>query len=348
MATAWFIIVAGMVTAYVVLDGFDFGAGILHPFVAHDEPERRVVFAAIGPVWDGNEVWLIAAGGIVFFAFPRAYAAGFSGFYLPLMFVLWFLIVRGVAIEFRSKEQHPLWRSFWDALFFGSSAAMAFVLGVALGNVIRGVPLDQSGYFTGPLFTDFTTGPDPGVLDWYTCSIGVFAVAALAEHGALYLAWKTSGAVQECSRRMAERLWPVCTVLGVLSTLTTFIVQPMIPESFAARPLCWALAVLVVLALPAMYVAHRRHWELLAFLGSAMFMAGLLGVTAAAAYPFLLFSTHGPALSVTIDNAAANPHTLQVGLVFWCIAMVLAVAYFAFLYGSFRGKVGPDSDIYTH
>src|SRR5438874_52908 len=151
MELVWFTIVSLMLTTYVVLDGFDFGAGILHLLVARTDDERRTVLAAIGPVWDGNEVWLIASGGVLFFSFPRAYAAGFSGFYMPLVMVLWLLILRGLSIEFRSKEANPLWRSFWDGTFWFSSSLMAIVLGAALGNVIRGVPLDQNGYFSAPL-----------------------------------------------------------------------------------------------------------------------------------------------------------------------------------------------------
>jgi cytochrome bd ubiquinol oxidase subunit II len=348
MATAWFVIIVLMLTTYVVLDGFDFGAGILHPFVARTDSERRVVFSAIGPLWDGNEVWLITSGGIIFFAFPHAYAAGFSGFYLPLMFALWLLIARGIAIEFRSKEEHPLWHSFWDALFFGASAGMAFVLGVALANVIRGVPLDANGYFGGPLFTDFRTGPNPGVLDWYTTCIGLFAVAVLANHGALYLTWKTAGEVQERSRRLAQRIWPVSACLGIASTAATFVVQPIIPTNFIARPLCWVLAALVLIALPAISVAHRRRRELMAFLSSSLFIAALLGVTGAAGYPYLLFSTHATVPSITIANAAAGPKTLYAGFLFWSVSIVLAIGYFVYLFLSFAGKVRDDDRRYSH
>src|SRR5579871_642333 len=155
MEAIWFGILAVMVATYVVLDGFDFGAGILHLFLAKTNDERRTVLSAIGPFWDGNEVWLLAGGGVLVFAFPRAYAAGFSGFYLPLMMVLWLLIFRGIAIEFRPLENNNLWRSFWDGLFALASTLMAVVLGAALGNVIRGVPLNADGYFSGPLFSDF-------------------------------------------------------------------------------------------------------------------------------------------------------------------------------------------------
>jgi cytochrome d ubiquinol oxidase subunit II len=181
MAALWFAIVSVMLAVYVVLDGFDFGAGILHLFVARNDSERRTVLAAIGPVWNGNEVWLLASGGVLVFAFPRVYAVGFSGFYLPLMMALWLLILRGVSIEFRSLEQNSLWRSFWDGVFWFSSLLTAVILGAALGNVIRGVPIGSQGFFYGPLFTNFMpAGPHPGVLDWYTVLIGIFALVTLA------------------------------------------------------------------------------------------------------------------------------------------------------------------------
>src|SRR5438128_4154109 len=166
--TIWFVIIAGMLCVYVVLDGFDIGAGILHLLVARNDEERRTVLASIEPVWDGNEVWLIGSAGMLLYAFPRAYSAGFSGFYMPLMMALWLIILRGLSIPFRSQQSSPLWRSFWDGAFAFSSVLMAIVLGAALGNVVRGVPLDATGFFAGPLFTNFLPGRHPGVLDWYT------------------------------------------------------------------------------------------------------------------------------------------------------------------------------------
>src|SRR5216684_2776245 len=166
MEMVWFAIVSAMLAVYVVLDGFDFGVGILHGFVAKNDVERRTVLAAIAPVWDGNEVWLVAAAGVLFLAFPRVYSAAFSGFYLALMIVLWLLILRGIAIESRSRQENPLWREFWDTTFALASALLAIVLGTALRNVIRGVPLDETGVFFVPLFTDFEPGTQPGVFDW--------------------------------------------------------------------------------------------------------------------------------------------------------------------------------------
>jgi cytochrome d ubiquinol oxidase subunit II len=165
MEALWFALVSLMLAVYAVLDGFDFGAGVLHRFVARTDEERRTVLAAIGPVWDGNEVWLVAAAGVLFMAFPRAYAAAFSGFYMALMMVLWLLILRGVAIESRSHEENPLWREFWDTIFSFASILLAVVLGTSLGNVVRGVPLDGTGFFAMPLFTDFRPGRQPGVFD---------------------------------------------------------------------------------------------------------------------------------------------------------------------------------------
>src|SRR4051794_38199332 len=166
MEAVWFAVVSGMLAVYSVLDGFDFGAGIVHRLVARTDEERRTVLAAIGPYWDGNEVWLIAAGGVLFMAFPRVYASAFSGFYMPLMLVLWLLIFRGVSIEFRSHAEGPLACEFWDTVFAVSSSLLAVVLGASLGNVVRGVPVEATGDFAVPLFTDFRPGRRPGVFDW--------------------------------------------------------------------------------------------------------------------------------------------------------------------------------------
>ena len=186
MHAAWFAALALMLTAYAVLDGFDFGAGIVHLFVARTDAERRTVLGAIGPLWDGNEVWLIASGGVLFFAFPRAYAAAFSGLYLALMLVLWLLILRGISIEFRSQVAHPLWHAAWDATFAGSSAAMAIVLGVAIGNVVRGVPIDKAGYFEQDLFAAMDA-VHPGAIDPFTAVFGLLGLATFGAHGATFL-----------------------------------------------------------------------------------------------------------------------------------------------------------------
>src|SRR5438046_3785862 len=196
MGFIWFWVVAIMIVAYVVLDGFDLGVGILHPFLARTDEDKQLMLRAIGTVWDGNEVWLLASGGTLYFAFPLLYASAFSGFYLALMIVLWLLIMRGASIELRMQMEIGVWRSFFDGLFFISSALLAIFFGAALANVIRGVPLAADGYFFLPLWTDWRVGPRPGILDWYTVIGGVVALIALALHGSLYLAVKTEGALQ--------------------------------------------------------------------------------------------------------------------------------------------------------
>src|SRR6516165_11286939 len=206
METIWFIIVSVMIAAYVVLDGFDLGAGIIYLIVGKTSDERRKILRSIGPVWDGNEVWLLAAGGTLYFAYPQLYASAFSGFYLPLMMVLWLLMLRGVGIELRSHMSHPVWQGFFDVIFSLSSVLLAIFFGAALGNVIRGVPLDADGYFFEPLWTNFQLGPHPGILDWYTVVCAVVALLTLVVHGSLYLATKTEGDLNTRARKVASTL----------------------------------------------------------------------------------------------------------------------------------------------
>src|SRR5574337_48605 len=203
METLWFIIVAVILAAYVVLDGFDIGAGAIYLAAARTNEERRKVLRAIGPVWDGNEVWLLAAGGTLYFAFPQLYASSFSGFYLPLMMVLWLLMLRAIGIEFRVHVDNPVWQGFFDVVFSLSSILLAIFFGAALGNVIRGVPLDASGYFFEPLWTNFKLGPVTGILDWYTVMAGVIALVTLTAHGAYYVAIKTDEDLGRRARAIA-------------------------------------------------------------------------------------------------------------------------------------------------
>jgi cytochrome d ubiquinol oxidase subunit II len=336
---AWFALIGFMLTVYVVLDGFDFGAGILHLFVAKTDEERRTVFAAIGPFWDGNEVWLVAAGGVLVFAFPRVYSAALSGFYMPLTILLWVLILRGISIEFRSHEQNPLWRAFWDATFAFASLVIVLVLGAALGNLIRGVPLDRTGYFRAALFTNFLTQPNSGALDWYTLSVGAFAVAVLAGHGALYLWWKTDGPVAQRSERIARRCWAAIGILAILVTLATAWVRPALFESLRQRVWTWPLLVVAVGGVAMVFRSIVRGRELHAFLGSCAFIAGMLAITAAEMFPTILPSTVDPAYSLTIANAANGRRGLWIGLAWWIPSMLLAVGYFVYLFRSFRGKL---------
>lgn len=334
-----------MIVAYVVLDGFDFGAGIVHLFVAKTDAERRTVLAVIGPVWNGNEVWLVAAGGVLVFAFPAAYAAAFSGFYLPLTLVLWLLIGRGVAIELRSHHSSPLWRAFWDAVFALSSGAMALVLGVVLGNLLRGVPL-AGGMFRVPFFTDFLPGPDAGALDWYTVLVGCFAAVVLAAHGALLLAWKTEGALLERSARLAHLLWSTAAAGIVPVTYATAAVAPEIYARLRQRPLAWPLPLCILASLVVLFAAIRTGRDRRAFLASSAFIASMLAATAVGLYPDLLKSTAGEAYGLTVQNAAGGREGLSVGLMWFVPALALAVAYTAYAYRSVRGKVDARGEEY--
>jgi len=346
MEAALFAMVAGMLAVYVVLDGFDFGVGILHRLVASTDDERRTVLAAIGPVWDGNEVWLVAAAGVLFMGFPRVYSAAFSGFYMALMIVLWLLIGRGIAIESRSHQDNPLWREFWDTVFSLSSALLAIVLGTALGNLVRGVPLDSTGFFAIPLFTDFRPGVQAGIFDWYTTLVGLFTLCVLAGHGALYLVWKTTGPVQVRSAALARKIWLAVLPLWVVVTLATGWIQPEMYTNLLARPWCLAFVLLMVGGLCGVFLSLSRRGELSAFLSSSSFLLGLMATMMAGIYPNWLRSTLDPAYSLTAANAAVQSYALQVGLVWWSIGMALAGGYFVYLYRSVRGKV--DSGANAH
>ncbi len=339
MATTWFILLAFMLTVYVVLDGFDLGAGILHLFVARTDEERRRVIASIGPVWDGNEVWLIAAGGLLVFAFPRVYAAAFSGFYLPLMIVLWLLVLRGVGIELRSHDDNPLWRQFFDGVFALSSALLALVLGISLGNVLRGVPIDDSGFFAGSLFTNFGLGGGHGAIDWYTLSVGLFALATLTAHGAMYLRWKTDGEVNARSTRLARGAWIAVVALTIIVTIETGFVHPGLLGNLVARPVLWILPIEIVAAMVVVFVSLARGWERRGFIASSLAIAGLLALTAGALYPLILRSTLDPRFSLDVASAANDRKGLAIGLAWWVPAIVLAIGYFTYLFRSFRGKV---------
>ena len=339
METIWFGLVAVMIALYVVLDGFDLGAGIVHLLVARNDMERRTVLGSIGPVWNGNEVWLIAGGGTLYFAFPALYASSVSGFYLPLMIVLWLLILRGIAIEFRNHIQSLVWQPLWDAVFAGASGLLAIFFGAALGNVIRGVPLDRSGEFFLPLWTDFTAGKESGILDWYTLLVAVAAFLALTVHGALWVALKTEGDVEQRARRVAKRVWWGLAVWVVAITLCSFHVQPHLKESFAAHPWGYIFPMVALVGLIGMRFPGGRRDGIEAFLCSCLFLVAMLTSAAFGLYPFVLPSNGDPALSLTVINTAAAPYGLRIGLIWFIPGMLLTASYFVYTYRSFAGKV---------
>jgi cytochrome d ubiquinol oxidase subunit II len=344
METVWFLLVAFILVGYVVLDGFDLGAGIVNLFVANDSYERQLVMRSVGPVWDGNEVWLLAAGGSLFFAFPPVYAVSFSGFYLPLMMVLWLLILRGIGIELRSHVDDPLWWSACEFVFSFSSFLLALFFGVAIGNVVRGVPIGPDGYFFEPLWTDFAPYGQTGILDWYTLVTGLVGVAALTVHGANYVALKTDGQIQIRSRRASFVGSFALLVLTAVSLLATLYIRPALIDNFARYPLGWALPVMVAVSFAAMFYFRIGGRDRAAFLSSATYLVSMLGGAAFALYPMLLPASSDPALSLTIYNSKTGQYSMTVGLIWWLVGMLIAIGYFVFLYRSFSGKVTLERD----
>jgi len=339
METLWFVLVGFMIVGYVVLDGFDLGAGAVYFIAAKTDVQRRMILNAIGPVWDGNEVWLLAAGGTLYFAFPMLYASSFSGFYLPLMMVLWLLILRGIGIELRSHGENPMWRAFFDVVFGGSSTLLAIFFGAALGNVIRGVPLNGEHYFFEPLWTDFTVSSNPGILDWYTVLTGLMALATLASHGALYVATKTEGDLMSRARHIASMLWWAVAALTIIGLAATLKVRPQVLDNYRNNFAGLLFPLLVAGSLLGMRLFRAKQNDKAAFICSCLYIAGMLGGVAYAMYPVLLPATTDPAYAITVYNAAAASYGLKVGIVWWSIGMAIAVSYFIFVYKTFKGKV---------
>ena len=338
MASLWFWIVAAMIATYVVLDGFDLGAGAIYLIAAKTNDERRRVLRAVGPVWDGNEVWLLAAGGTLYFAFPRLYASSFSGFYLPLTIVLWLLILRGIGIEFRAHIGSRIWQDFFDVIFSVSSILLAVFFGAALGNVVRGVPLDATGYFFEPLWTNFKPGAQTGILDWYTALIGAVALVTLAAHGSYYVALKTDGDLGRRARGFALLCWPLQFFLTFSVLVATYFIRPEIMENYGKHKVGILVPTVVVASLAVMLWANPKGKEKLAFVASSLYITGMLVGAAFALYPVVL-PARDHQYDLTIYNTAAASHGLSVGLVWWTFAAMLAVAYFVFVYRRFGGKV---------
>jgi cytochrome d ubiquinol oxidase subunit II len=343
MGTLWFCLVAGMIATYVLLDGFDLGVGAIHFLVAKTTEERQQVIATIGPVWDGNEVWLIAAGGTLYFAFPSLYASAFSGFYLPLMIVLWLLILRGTSIEFRNHVGSNVWMPLWDFLFCATSLLLAVFYGAALGNVVRGVPLDGSGYFFEPLWSNWRLGEVTGILDWYTVLVGLCAIAALGMHGALWLQMKTAGVVNDRAGLLAKRAWWGVVSLTAIVTLATLSVQPQVRMNLFVWPWGVVFPALAIGGLIGVRWNLARKNETNTFFASCAYLAGMLTSVVFGVYPMVL-PARDTAHSLTIQSAKAGANGLKVGLVWWTIGIILAAVYFSIVYTSFVGKAAAGSD----
>jgi cytochrome d ubiquinol oxidase subunit II len=326
MATVFFIVLAFMITTYVVLDGFDLGVGALHRVLGRSERERDEATGLIGPIWDGNEVWLIAGGGVLFLAFPKAYAAAFSGLYLGLILVLWLLIGRGLGIEMRHQIDNPLWRTACDTVFWLSSAALALVFGVALGNVIRGVPLGPDGYFHLTLFH---------ILNWYALLIGLFGLVVLSAHGANFLAWRATAPLAGRARSWARGLWWGELVLVLGCAGPTYSVRSEMITNFGDHPWRLVFPVLAMGALGAQFAWQAAGRWSRAFMASCAFIVGLLTTMAAGLHPYVLPAHEHRPYGLTVDNAATGHHALAIAIVWWSIGIVLAIGYFTVIYRLF-------------
>jgi cytochrome d ubiquinol oxidase subunit II len=328
--TVWFVLIGVLIAGYAVLDGFDLGVGVLHLF-ARAEDERRRHIAAIGPVWDGNEVWLLTGGGALFAAFPLVYATVFSGFYLALMLLLVALIARAVALEFRGAVGAPGWRRAWDWAFGLGSLVPALLFGVAVGNVLRGVELEAGARYTGTFL---------GLLNPYSLLVGLVSLALFVLHGALYLRLKTEGALADRLARWVMPLWVAFVVLYAAATVASVATAPHLFTVLPGRPLFWVFMAVLVGALAAIPLLNRAGRSRAAFLASAAMIVAMIGEGAVSLYPRLVPSRLGLDHSLTIYNASSTPRTLGVMLVIALIGMPLVIAYTAIIYRIFRGKVG--------
>ncbi len=334
--TVWFILIGILFTGYAILDGFDLGVGALHLLTKNDT-DRRIMINAIGPVWDGNEVWLVTGGGALFAAFPHVYATVFSGFYNAFILLLFVLIFRAVAIEFRSKRPGARWRQNWDVAFSVSSIIIALLMGVALGNIIRGVPLDAGHEYTGG-FMD--------MLNPYALLVGITTVALFMMHGALYAYMKTEGNLQSQIRGWINNSIIFFVIGYVSTTMATLIYYPHMVTNIKEHPVFFMLAILNMLAIANIprEVHHNRPFA--AFLSSVASMMALLSLFGIGMYPNIVFSSGNPENSLTIYNAASSPKTLGIMLTIALIGIPFVLAYTISIYYIFRGKVRLDSTSY--
>jgi cytochrome bd ubiquinol oxidase subunit II len=344
MIATWYAIVSLMLIIYVALDGRNFGAGMLHWFVARTPEERRQVIAAIGPLWSWHEVWLVGFGGTLLAVFPRLLASAFAGYYLALFLILWCLILRGVSLEAGGHINDRLWQGFWDFVFVFSNFLLAILFGAAAGNVARGVPLDAQGNFSMAFFTDFKPYRYVGLLDWYTVSVAIFAAVLLAAHGATYLVLKTEGPVHDRSAAYAKYLWAAVVPLFLAISVESWAVRPDVPAHAIYNPFCW-LGLLVIMASTVTLISGlSARREMRAFLASNFLIVGLLVTGGASIFPVMLYSTLAPENSLTAYAVASNQTALLLASIWWPVAFTLATTYFVFVSRLYVGKVSVKRD----
>ena len=344
MIATWYAVVSFMLIVYIVMDGRNFGAGMLHWFVAKTKEERRQVIAAIGPLWSWHEVWLVAFGGTLIAVFPKIMASAFSGYYLALFLILWCLLLRAMALEVGGHINDKMWQGFWDFVFVISSYLLAILFGAAGGNVARGVPLDDSGNFAMAFFTNFDVHGHVGLLDWYTVSIAIFSAVMLAGHGANYLTLKTEGPVHDRSVVLAHKLWMAVPPLLAIVSIESWYVRPELPGAMVTNPFVY-LGVLVILVSAAALVSGlKAKHEMRAFLGGNFLVIGMLATGGAAIFPVMLHSTLAPEDSMTCYNSAAGPGSLSMAAIWWPFAFILTCTYFVFISRHYYGKISVKRD----
>ncbi len=333
----WFVLLNVLLIGYAILDGFDLGVGILHPFVAKTDTERRLVMNSIGPLWDGNEVWLVTFGGALFAMFPNAYASIFSAFYLPFVALLFALIFRAVSLEFRSKRAESGWRSFWDFLFFLGSGLAALLFGVAVGALMQGLNISELGDYQGTLLE---------MVDVFSVLVGVFTVSLLAMHGSIYLYLKTEGDLQKRLLGYMNGTFFIFLALFIITTLWSTLMVPASLKHFDEYPILWVIPFLNILAIANIPRAIYQERPFYAFISSCCTIAALVFLFSAALFPNLLPATNNPDYSITIFNAASSPLTLKIGLIIVAIGMPLVLSYTVLIYWTFRGKVQLNESSY--
>ncbi|MTI30934.1 cytochrome d ubiquinol oxidase subunit II [Xanthovirga aplysinae] len=355
MEIVWLCILAFMFVMYAILDGFDFGAGMLDLFLAKEEQESMLIKRSIGPFWDGNEVWLVASGGLLFMAFPKLYAAFFSGFYLPLMMVLWLIMGRGISLELRNQVDNSLWKALWDKLFGLSSLLLALIFGIAFGNVLRGVNLGgvengvslyESNFFFAPLWTDFVNPENPGVIDWFSLFIGLITVFTLMIHGGNWVILKIEGQFKTKIKRFIRKITVIVFLMMLLSFYFVHLVKPDIYSNFLENKFLLLLPLIGIIALLLNVIFQRAEKELAAFLCSSIFIAGMFTSALAGIFPSLLPSTNSINPDLTIYNVSASDYGLGVGLKWWIIGIILILAYSFMVHWMYRGKIANDKEIY--
>lgn len=327
----WFVLLGVLLAGYAVLDGFDLGVGILHPLARNDQ-ERRIMMNSIGPLWDGNEVWLVVFGGALFAAFPKAYAAAFSGLYMAFMLLLFCLIFRGVSMEFRSKQPGILWRRCWDFAFFASSTLATFLFGVAVGDCMRGLPLAADGVFAHSVSLSQMLHP-------YAVCVGLFAVACFAMHGSIYLYMKTEGDLQQRVHNWIWTTFGLFLTMYLVVTVYTLVMIPHASDNFRKHPWTWLIVVLNILAIANIPRSVHLRRPLRAFLSSAATIAAFTFLFGMTLFPNLILSTISPENHLTLAKAASTEKTLGIMAIVALLGMPFVLSYTAVVYWVFRGKV---------